>query len=296
MSAFFRRLCCLMILALTATLLCMQSGSSAKVHSGKYGKSTTWYYNTDTKTVTIDCKGKMETVDNHRGLDAEWHRNNWYMKAKRVVFRKGITHIGGGTFDGFQNIEEVVLPEGLVSIGISAFENTYSLKKIRFPSSLKRIGRWAFDGSGIEAVSLKNVKKVRSEAFAGTKLKGLTIPAGCEIGSYAFISCEDLKKVTIEEGVETIRNSMFSLCGFESVTIPSSITTIEKYAFFSFSPEQGKLKQVTIRSKKIKKWGEEIFGNARKDLVIKVPKSKKKEYTKALRDGGLPKYVKIVAW
>ncbi|MCM1244943.1 MAG: leucine-rich repeat domain-containing protein, partial [Roseburia sp.] len=267
-----------------------------KVHSGKYGKSTTWYYNTDTKTVTIDCKGKLEDMDDHWGLSPGWRANSWNMKAKRVVFRKGITYIGAGAFMNFQKIEEVVLPEGLVSIGYAAFVDTLSLKKIRFPSSLKRIGRDAFDGSGIEAVSLKNVKKVRMEAFSGAKLKSLTIPAGCEIGSYAFISCEDLKTVTIEEGVETIRNSMFSLCGFESVTIPSSVTTIEKHAFFSFSPEQGKLKQVTIRSKKIKKWGEEIFGNARKDLVIKVPKSKRKEYTKALWDGGLPKYVKIVAW
>ena len=29
------------------------------------------------------------------------------------------------------------------------------------------------------------------------------------------------------------------------------------------------------------------------DRVIRVPKSKQKEYTKALRQGGLPKYVKI---
>ncbi len=50
----------------------------------------------------------------------------------------------------------------------------------------------------------------------------------------------------------------------------------------------------TRNSTKIKKWGKNIFGNARKDLVIRVPKSKKKEYTKALREGGLPEYVKIV--
>lgn len=296
MSAFLKRLCCFTVFVLAATLFCIPGGSSAKVHSGKYGSNTTWYYNTDTKTVTIDCKGKMEDVDIEMGPYQEWGANRWYLKAKKVVFRKGITYIGVGTFENFRRVEEVVLPEGVVSIGNSAFEDTHALKKIRFPSSLKRIGRWAFDESGIGKVSLENVKKIRSEALSGTKLKSVTIPPGCQsIGSYAFSCCEDLKTVKIEEGVKTLSSGMFSRCGFERITIPSSVTKIEKHAFFSFSPEEGKLREVTIRSKKIKEWGKEVFGNARKDLVIKVPKSKKEEYTKALREGGLPEYVKIVS-
>ncbi len=295
MSAFLKRLCCLTVFALAATLFCIQSGSSAKVHSGKYGNNTTWYYNTDTKTVTIDCKGKLQDATEY-GPSLGWCRNRWYIKAKRVVFRKGITYIGAGTFENFQNVEEVVLPEGLVSIGNSAFWCTHKLKKIRLPSSLKRIGRDAFDGSGIERVSLKNVEKVRYGAFGGTKLKSLTIPSRCKsIGIGAFSCCHDLRTVEIEEGVKTISAYVFSQCGFESVTIPSSVTKIGTHAFFSFSPEEGKLKEVTIRSKKIKEWGKGIFGNARKDLVIKVPRSKKEEYTKALREGGLPEYVRIVS-
>ncbi len=299
MSAFLKRLCCLAVFALAATLFCIQSGSSAKVHSGKYGNNTTWYYNTDTKTVTIDCKGRLEDIDDHMGLHREWSggsKRRWYMKAKRVVFRKGITHIGAETFNGFQKVEEVVLPEGLVSIGDFAFWDTYALKKIRFPSSLKRIGWHAFYASGIETVSLKNVEKVKKGAFDGTKLKRVTIPSRCSsIGSSAFSCCYDLKTAKIEEGIKTISAYMFAQCGFESVTIPSSVTKIGAYAFFSFSPEEGKLKEVTIRSKKIKEWGKGIFGNARKVLVIKVPKSKKEEYTKALREGGLPEYVRIVS-
>ncbi len=299
MSAFLKRLCCLAVFVLAATLFCIRSGSSAEVHRGKYGNNATWSYNTDTKTVTIDCKGKMKDEDWYvpeYGPSLAWYMNCWNLQAERVVFRKGITHIGAGTFDNFQKVEEVVLPEGLVSIGDSAFEDTHALKKISFPSSLKRIGRWAFNGSGIETVSLRNVKKIRYEAFDGTKLKSVTIPSGCQsIGSYAFAFCNDLKTVKIEKGIKTLSSGMLSRGGFESVTIPSSVTKIGTHAFFSFSPEVGMLKEVTIRSKKIKEWGKEIFGRARKDLVIKVPKSKKKEYTKALREGGLPEYVKIVS-
>ncbi len=287
-----KRACCLVISALAVMLLCNHSSSSAKVHSGTFEGNTRWYYDTRTKTVTIDCKGRMEDNFSGHGPTIGWGK--WYWKAERVVFKKGITCIGGGTFDNFRKMREVLLPEGLISIRSSVFWNTPKLKKIRFPSSLKKIGGDAFDGSGIQSVSLKHVKKVGSGAFSGTKLKHVTIPAGTSFGSYAFSSCTDLKSVRIEEGVKILSSGMFSQCGFKTVTIPASVTEIGEHAFFAFSPEEGKLKKVTIRSTRIKKWGKGIFGKARKDLVIRVPKRKKKEYSKALRKGGLPQYVKIV--
>ena len=287
-----KRAFCLLIPALAVMLLCTHS-SSAKVHSGTFEGNTRWYYDTRTKTVTIDCKGRMEDGGQH-GVSMGWHGNRWYMKAERVVFKRGITHIGDYAFDNFRKVKEVVLPEGLVSIGYAAFRATSKLKKINFPSTLKKIGVDAFEASGIESVSLKHVEKVKSEAFSGSELRHVTIPVGTSFGSYAFCGCKKLKSVRFEEGVKTISHSMFLRSGLRTVTIPASVTEIGAYAFFAFSPEEGKLKKVTIRSTQIKKWGKGIFGKARKDLVIRVPKSKKKEYTKALRKGGLPKYVKIV--
>ena len=291
MAKILKRACCLVLPALAVMLLCTHS--SAKVHSGTFEGNTRWYYDTRTKTVTIACKGRMEDGGQH-GVSMDWHGNRWYMKAERVVFKRGITHIGDYAFDNFRKVKEVVLPEGLVSIGYAAFNATSELKKINFPSTLKKIRINAFDASGIESVSLKHVEKVGKGAFSGSELRHVTIPAGTSFGSYAFCGCKKIKNVCIEEGVKTFSSGMFSQCGFRTVTIPSSVTEIGEHAFFAFSPEEGKLKKVTIRSTQIKKWGKGIFGKARKDLVIRVPKSKKKEYTKALRKGGLPKYVKIV--
>ena len=287
-----KRSCCLIITVLAVILLYTYS-SSAKVHSGTFEGNTRWYYDTRTKTVTIDCKGRMEDGGQH-GVSMDWRGNERYWKTQKLVFKKGITYIGKMTFNNFQNMKEVVLPEGLVSIGNSAFWQTSHLKKISFPSTLKKIGKDAFDGSGIESVSLKHVEKVGKGAFSGTELRHVTIPARTSFGSYAFSSCTDLNSVRIETGVKTISHSMFLRSGLRTATIPDSVTEIGAYAFFAFSPEEGKLKKVTIRSTRIKKWGKGIFGKARKDLVIRVPKSKKKEYTKALRKGGLPQYVKIV--
>ena len=291
MAKILKRVCCLIIPALAVMLLCTHS--SAKVHSGTFEGNTRWYYDTRTKTVTIACKGRMEDGGQH-GVSMGWHANEWYWKAQKVVFKKGITHIGDFAFDNFRKVKEVVLPEGLVSIGYAAFNATSELKKINFPSTLKKIRINAFDASGIESVSLKHLEKVGKGAFSGSELRHVTIPAGTSFGSYAFSCCDKLKSVRIEEGVKTISHSMFLRSGLRTVTIPASVTEIGAYAFFAFSPEEGKLKKVTIRSTQIKKWGKEVFGKARKDLVIRVPKSKKKEYTKALRKGGLPNYVKIV--
>ena len=293
MVRILNRSCCLVITALAVMLLCNHSSGSTRVHSGTFEGNTRWFYDTRTKTVTIDCNGRMEDGGQH-GVSMDWGGNERYWKTQKVVFKKGITYIGKMTFENFRKVKEIVLPEGLESIGYSAFESTSELKKISFPSTLKKIGEHAFDGSGIESVSLKHVKKVGSGAFSGTELRHVTIPARTSFGSYAFSSCTDLNSVRIETGVKTISHSMFLRSGLRTVTIPASVTEIGAYAFFAFSPEEGKLKKVTIRSTRIKKWGKGIFGKARKDLVIRVPKSKKKEYTKALRKGGLPQYVKIV--
>ena len=47
------------------------------------------------------------------------------------------------------------------------------------------------------------------------------------------------------------------------------------------------------RSKRIKKIEKNSFGGLTRKVVIKVPKSKKKKYTKMLRKSGLSKKIKI---
>ncbi len=284
---------CLILLTLVATLLCLHSSSSAKVHSGTWKQNTKWYYDTKTKTITIDCKGKMADDFADHGEHMEWHK--WYIKARKVVFKKGITYIGGGSFINFQNLEEVVLPEGLETIGAFSFADTYGLKRIKFPSTVKRINYGAFSFSGLRTLCLQNVEWIGRDAFIGTNIKKVTIPPSCKtIKGYSFRYCSKLKRVEIENGLKVINAGMFCGSGVEEVVLPASVTKIGAKAFYWYSSEEATVKRVTINSTKIKKWGKNIFGKARKDLVIRVPKSKKKEYTKALREGGLPEYVKIV--
>lgn len=67
------------------------------------------------------------------------------------------------------------------------------------------------------------------------------------------------------------------------------MATIGKNAFSGC----GKLKTVTINSKKLKKVGANAFKGINKKATINVPKAKKKAYTKLLKNKGQAKTVKI---
>ena len=260
------------------------------MYRGKYANNTQWSYDTKTKTVTIECRGELP--DDHHG-SAGWR--DYYLKAKKVIFKKGITSIGEGAFYNFQKLEEVVLPEGLKTIKDSAFFKCNGLKKIKPPTSLRTIGGSAFSETEFNAFSLERVKKIGNMCFSGSKIKEVYISKDCRAGSLVFMGSKKLKKATINEGVKKIGKEAFSCTTLEEITIPSTVTQLGKNAFRWESTEKSSLKKVVIRSKNIKKWGTMVFGATRDDLVIYVPQSKKAEYEKILRStNGLDFHAKIV--
>ena len=77
MVRILKRACCLIITVLAVMLLCTNS-SSAKVHNGTFEGNTRWYYDTRTKTVTIDCKGRMEDGGQHGvSMDSRGNERYW---------------------------------------------------------------------------------------------------------------------------------------------------------------------------------------------------------------------------
>ena len=184
-------------LALLIPVLLTAPESEAKVYRGKYANNTKWSYDTKTKTVTIECRGELP--DDHHG-SAGWR--DYYLKAKKVIFKKGITSIGEGAFYNFQKLEEVVLPEGLKTIKDSAFFKCNGLKKIKPPTSLRTIGGSAFSETEFNAFSLERVKKIGNMCFSGSKIKEVYISKDCRAGSLVFMGSKKLKKVTLQDGVK----------------------------------------------------------------------------------------------
>lgn len=271
--------------------------AQAKIHKGSWKKNIRWSYDTGKKELVVWGQGEMAEIENtDEGEDApDWRF--FFDEARRVKIQKGITKISGFVFYNFRNMTSLELPDTLREIGYAAFRDTLKLKKVRLPASLEVMGKGAFDGSGLREVRIPGgVKKISSEAFFSCEhLKKVILEEGVEkIDSGAFWGSTKLSVVKLPRSLRRIGPSSFLDTGLRKVTIPENVEEIGAGAFEAVKPEKATLKRVVIRSKKIRKWGKGIFDDARRDLVIEVPASKEKEYRKALKKKGLPKYVKIV--
>ena len=136
------------------------------------------------------------------------------------------------------------------------------------------------DGSSITILN----KKKKEVSYTGAKKTkaSLTVPAKVKIGKKTY-------KVT-----------KLADCAFKgnrklkNLTLPKNCCYIGTEAFSGCT----KLKTLTIKSAKLtgKTVADNAFKGMRKKTVIKVPKSKLKEYRKLFRDKGLNKKVKVMAF
>ena len=249
----------IIFLALLIPVLLKAPESEAKVYRGKYANNTQWSYDTKTKTVIIECRGELP--DDSNG-SAGWR--DYYLKAKKVIFKKGITSIGAGAFDNFQKLEEVVLPERLETIKAFAFFSCYRLKKINVPKTLRTIASDVFIATKIESFSLRRVKKIGNMCFLDSKIKEVYLSKDCRSSSLVFWGCEKLKKVTLEDGIKKISYGMFCDTALKTIDIPGSVFQIGEDAFADCK----KLQKVTLHEG-IKKVGKNAFYNTSlKEITI----------------------------
>ncbi len=113
---------------------------------------------------------------------------------------------------------ELQIPSSLegypvTSIGESAFKQCYYLTNVIIPESVSIIGSFAFEKC--------------------YRLKSMNISDNVSVvGRYAFWNCSSLTNVTIGSSLTTLREGIFSSCGFKQVTIPDTVTSIGDYAFY----------------------------------------------------------------
>ncbi len=126
-----------------------------------------------------------------------------------IVIPNSVKSIGDGAFYLCHNLTHVTMPNSLISIGQHAFAHCYKLTSITIPESVTSIGDWAFqDDIGLTSVKIY-CKEIRSW-FEGLRIK----------------------EVEIGDKVATIGMSSFRYTwNLTSITIPSSVTTIEEFAF-----------------------------------------------------------------
>jgi Leucine Rich Repeat (LRR) protein/List-Bact-rpt repeat protein len=171
-------------------------------------------------------------------------------------------------------VTSITVPEGVVSIGNLTFQRCSILSTVSLPDSLTRIGSYAFQEceSIVEIVFPDALNSINDGAFSGcTSLKTINIPANVDsITKMAFWNCDNLTDITVDDanrkiydidGVLFEEDALLQYPGgkratsytvpdgvvavaygalaysptLESVTLPSSLLTIVKYAFYESS-------------------------------------------------------------
>ena len=113
------------------------------------------------------------------------------------------------------------------------------------------------------------VTEISGSVFSGAKFREVTIPASIKkIGAWAFSSCPNLTKVTIQ-GAETLGEAAFYFCSnLESVSLNNEITAIGKIAFAACR----KLSSVNLPAK-LKTIGESAFLSTKLSGKLVIPSS-----------------------
>ncbi|ERT38281.1 MAG: leucine-rich repeat protein [Eubacteriales bacterium] len=145
----------------------------------------------------------------------------WNCAISKVTFESG-SHLKKITDNAFSSckITEVTLPEGLEEIGPNAFYDVH-LTSIQIPASVTSIGDNAF------------LQKTGSHTFSSvTFAEGSALKS---IGSNVFGrtgALANIKSIALPEGLETISATAFQQSGIESITVPSTVTSIGNNAFY----------------------------------------------------------------
>ena len=151
-----------------------------------------------------------------------------------IAFPNGLTSIDGGAFSGCTALAEIALPDGLTSIGGGAFSGCTSLKRMTVPASVVECGGYDHINEGCDALTGLTAPVCVLLKCDRSCLEDVTVVANgaYELPDELFSFCEQLEKVTLDDGLTAIGKSAFDYCtSLTDITFPGGLATIGKEAF-----------------------------------------------------------------
>lgn len=147
-----------------------------------------------------------------------------------IIMEDSITDIDYYAFTGCSKVTDIVIPNGITYIKGGAFINCSSLTNLTIPPSITYIGGTGGTFGG--CTSLKNIYISDLEAWVNMEYSD---PSSLPLmyGGNLYLNNELVTKVTIPEGVTSIKRYVFSGCAsITEISLPSTLTSIG-YAAFS---------------------------------------------------------------
>lgn len=210
-----------------------------------------------------------------------------------------IDSIGDEAFQGCTKLSDMIFAEGLKHIGDYAFERCSSLITIEIPASVIHIGDGVFEQCTSLAqirVRTGNANYASSNSVLYDKAIKTLLVYPCKHGSiytvpstvtriadYAFFLCEELKTLTLPEGLVEIGTGAFHTTGLKSLTLPSSLKQVG-WGIIGSGMEELHCKSTTPPTVKAETGlGSTIFyhPDVANNCTLYVPKGSKTAYIKA---------------
>lgn len=214
--------------------------------------------------TTMNFLHKVALPEGLTKINSEAFYNSF---VEKVNFPSTLQNIGYRAFY-MSHILEAILLDNLTEMGEDVFEYAYWLKKAHFGKNMTTIPSETFYYCYYlnDVILPEKLKTVNSYAFKECHSLRTTLPEGIEtVGSRAFEGCWKFYP-RLPESLKTIRNAAFNDCdAMDSLIVPSSVTTIEEYAFCNCS--NLKYAELSVSQYNIPKG---IFDNTPKLEVIKL--------------------------
>jgi hypothetical protein len=160
-----------------------------------------------------------------------------------------VTEIGNSAFASCPGLSSISIPNGVTNIDVGAFSTCSGLTGLTIPASVTSIERSAFsqcfnlttfvvDGGNpnfsSDGVSLFNKGGTELLEYVTDTLGSYSIPSGVNIIAADAFYGASISSVTIPSSVTSIENSAFEGCAnLGGITIPSGVTSIGADAFFN---------------------------------------------------------------
>lgn len=206
--------------------------------SGNCGKTTptevTWEMDLSNGRLTISGTGTGAMANYTTSNTAPWYA---YKSAiTNVIIEEGVVEIGNYAFYSLNAMTSITIPTSITKIGEAAFSgcSTTLFTDVIYLGDASRWANITFSGTTAATVNPINYTKSLKNS-AGEIMRNITISNS--VKNYAFYMNEALESVNFaESGVTNIGESAFYGCNkLTSITIPSSLTSIQKNAFSACS-------------------------------------------------------------
>ena len=139
-----------------------------------------------------------------------------------ITFDGPVTSIGTAAFHDCLTLKSITIPNSVNSIGVQAFRDCSAIDSLTIPENVNSISGWAFmDCSSLLSIVVAQENMTydsRENCNAIIETATNTLIVGC-------------KKTIIPNGVATIGEHAFRISSLAFITIPNSVTNIERLAF-----------------------------------------------------------------